>query len=367
MDQDEERDAHEKRDRDTPAPFFTRRQERVPDGIDSSSKPERRQENPMRFFETARATPRPSHLDRAWKQVRVVCRPMEEKATGRVASGGELKDAVSAVTAILAQHFPEGPKGAARAHRQFVRWLGDGMGAQTPGTARWAAAFRDIKRLESNPAKPNYLAEVCPCDGIDFSQIGHDPDLRGRAVARAKAKIWSALSWSTTSDGGLVLSKSGKPIARLTPDHAQRPGDAGAGENKTRYLAYTEAGNDAAAFGALHEGKAFLEHWAMGTSHDRFSPGTHRRRTPRHSFNTSSSAHIAECGVHRHLTSSRPGQLQATSTHLLAHADEESIRDCEDRHRGDGAYGERAMPVLAFRHRTCHRDAAGALRDGDQT
>ena len=62
---------------------------------------------------------------------------------------------------------PEGPKGAARAHRQFVRWLGGDMGAQTPGTARWAAAFRDIGRLERNPARPNYLAEVCPCEGID--------------------------------------------------------------------------------------------------------------------------------------------------------------------------------------------------------
>ncbi len=41
---------------------------------------------------------------------------MQEKATGRVASRGELKDAASAVTAILAQHFLEGPKGAARAH-----------------------------------------------------------------------------------------------------------------------------------------------------------------------------------------------------------------------------------------------------------
>jgi hypothetical protein len=268
MDQDEERDAHEKRDRDTPAPFFARRQERARDGIDFASKPERQQENPMRFFETARATPRPSHLDKAWEQVRVVFTPMQERATGRTASPDELKDAASAVTAILARHFPEGPKGAARAHRQFDRWLGNGTTAQTPGTARWAAAFRDIKRLESDPAKPNFLAELCPCDGVNFSQIGHGLDLRGRAVARAKAKIWSALSWSTTSDGGLVLSKSGQPIGRLTPDYLQRPGDAGAGEAKTRYLAYTERRNDAAAFGALHAGKAFLEHWAMGASCD---------------------------------------------------------------------------------------------------
>lgn len=115
MDQDEERDAHEKRDRDTRAPFFARRQERARDGINSALKPERHQENPMRFFETARATPRPSHLDKAWGQVRVVFTPMRERATGRTASPDELKDAVPAVTVILARHFPEGPKGAARA------------------------------------------------------------------------------------------------------------------------------------------------------------------------------------------------------------------------------------------------------------
>ena len=57
----------------------------------------------------------------------------------------------------------------------------------------------------------------------------------------------------------------------------------------------------------------------------------------------------------------------APSTHLLANPDEELIRDCEDRHRGDGAYGERAVPALAFRHRAYYRDATGPLRDGDQT
>jgi hypothetical protein len=247
MDQDEERDAQEKRDRDKPAPFFARRQERARDGIDSSSKPERRQENPMRFFETTRTTPRPSHLDKAWEQVRVVFTPMQERATGRTASPDELKDAASAVTAILARHFPEGPKGGSETGRLLKRL------ARRGGLPR-SATSKD--------------AELCPCDGVNFSQIGYGLDLRGRAEARAKAKIWSALSWSTTSDGGLVLSKSGQPIARLTPDHGQWPGDAGAGEANKRYLAYTEGGNDAAAFGALHEGKAFLEHWAMGASCD---------------------------------------------------------------------------------------------------
>jgi hypothetical protein len=268
MSQDKGRDADEKRERDTSAPFFASRQEGTRDGIDSASKPEQRQENPMRFFETARATPRPSHLDKAWGQVRVVFTPMQEKTTSRTASPDELKDAASAVTAILARHFPEGPKGAVRAQRQFDRWLGNGTPAQTPGTARWAAAFRDIKRLESDPAKPNYLTEVCPCEGIDFSEFGRGPDLRGRAAASAKAKVWSALSWSTTSDGGLILSKSGQPLARVTPDRSVRPFESGAGADDTRYLARTDAWQDPASFSTAQEAKAFLEHWAMGKPRD---------------------------------------------------------------------------------------------------
>ena len=198
----------------------------------------------MRFFETARATPRPSHVSEAWNNVRVVFDLKQEKETGRTATHHEMKLAASALVATLANHFPEGPKGAARAQRQFVRWLGDG-GTQTPGTARWAAAFRDIARLESDPAKPNYLAEVCPCDGVDFSKIGHGLDLRSRTAAHAKAKIWSALSWSTTPDGDLILNKGGKPIARLARDHNGSPGANGAGAVETRYLARTNEGSDA--------------------------------------------------------------------------------------------------------------------------
>jgi hypothetical protein len=40
--------------------------------------------------------------------------------------------------------------------------------------------------------------------------------------------------------------------------------------------------------------------------------------------------------------------------------------DYENRRRGDGACGKRPVPVLVFRHRACHRNAAGAVRDGDQ-
>src|ERR1700677_675751 len=161
MNQDEGKDADKKRGRRVPIVSFAQRREPTRHSIDSASTPEQRPENPMRFFETARATPRPSHLDKAWEQVRVVFTPMQERATGRTASPDELKDAASAVTAILVTHFPEGPKGAARAHRQFDRWLGNGTPGQTPGAARWAAAVRDIKRLESDPAAPNFLAELC--------------------------------------------------------------------------------------------------------------------------------------------------------------------------------------------------------------
>ena len=104
----------------------------------------------MRFFETARATPKPNRLDKAWKEVEVICTPMQERATGRVPSPEEVKAAAADVKAILARHFPEGPKGAARAHRQFVRWLGNWPEAeQTPGAPPLVSRIRDIGRLKT--------------------------------------------------------------------------------------------------------------------------------------------------------------------------------------------------------------------------
>jgi hypothetical protein len=133
--------------------------------------------NPMRFFETGRVTPKPNRLDKAWGEVEIVCRPMQERATGRRPTPDEMKAAASKIKEILAQHFPEGPRGAARAQRQFVRWLDGEASGQTPGTARWAAACRDITRLECDPAKPNYLAELSPVGGVDFTKIRRGLDL----------------------------------------------------------------------------------------------------------------------------------------------------------------------------------------------
>jgi hypothetical protein len=57
-----------------------------------------------------------------------------------------------------------------------------------------------------------------------------------------------------------------------------------------------------------------------------------------------------------------------TRVHISPHKSyEELMRDCEDRCRCDGAYGERTMLALAFRHRAYQCRATGSLRDGDQT
>jgi hypothetical protein len=266
MDDEEKETQCEER---SPKPFFDRPEVCRKNSMESTAAPipEQQRSNPMRFFETARATRKPNRLDKAWGQVEVVCTPMQERATGRGPTPDELKAAAADVKAILARHFPEGPKGAARAHRQFVRWLGNWPDAeQTPGTARWSAAFRDIGGLERDPAKPNYLAEVSPVGGIDFTHISRGLDLRDRIATHAKEKIWSLLSWSTTQDGGLVLSKSGQAIARLEPDRSENAAHAGADENS--YRAVTKGVDKVSTFNTMHEGKAFLENWAMGESHD---------------------------------------------------------------------------------------------------
>jgi hypothetical protein len=259
--QDNETNHDGKREREMPARSQEDRSTNNP-----SLDPGNHQSNPMRFFETGRATPKPNRSDKAWGEVGIVPRLMQERATGRVPSPEEVKAAEAGIKEVLATHFPEGPKGAARAHRQFVRWL-DGMGAeQTPGTARWSAACRDIGRLEDDPAKPNYLVEVNPVDGIDFTRVGRGLDLRDRIAAHAKAKAWSSLSWSTTQDGGLTLSRSGQPVARLQPDRSENAVHAEADENS--YRAVTKGTNKSVTFSKMHEGKAFLEHWAMGESND---------------------------------------------------------------------------------------------------
>jgi hypothetical protein len=207
------------------------------DKNNSSRNTSSRQSNPMRFFETGRVTPKPNRLDKAWGEVEIVCRPMQARATGRTPTPDEMKAAASKIKEILAQHFPEGPRGAARAQRRFVRWPDGEWSGQTPGTARWAAACRDVARLECDPAKPNYLAELSPVDGVDFTKISRGLDLRARAMTYAKANIWSSLAWRTTPDGGL----RGRPVARLQPDRGENSDRDGTNECSYVAVRNTEA------------------------------------------------------------------------------------------------------------------------------
>lgn len=68
--------------------------------------------------------------------------------------------------------------------------------------------MREIASLERDPAEPNYLAHIDGINGVDFSGIGRGLNLRSRQTAREQAKIWSALSWRKTPDGGYLLSRN---------------------------------------------------------------------------------------------------------------------------------------------------------------
>jgi hypothetical protein len=75
-----------------------------------------------------------------------------------------------------------------------------------------------------------------------------------------------SLAWSTTPDGGLLLSKKGRPVARLQPDRGENSDREET--NECSYVAVRNDGGNSAAFSTMHEGKAFLEHWAMGESYE---------------------------------------------------------------------------------------------------
>jgi hypothetical protein len=181
--QDDGRD-EDKRGRDGP-----RRSSEECNRNDRFGKAGDHQSNPMRFFETSRATRKPSHLDKAWEKVHVVCTAMQEKATGRTPAHDELRAAEVNVKAILKQHFPEGPKGPRVRTASSSGGLTTASARQRRGRHAGPAAFREIGRLERDPAKPNYLAEVSPVDGIDFARVGRGLYVRDRAAAHAKAKI----------------------------------------------------------------------------------------------------------------------------------------------------------------------------------
>ena len=218
--------------------------------------------NPMGFFENVRAERRPSYSREEWSKVRIVCTPMIHKPTGQTPTPDEMREAAKAASDILLQHFPEGPRGAEKAQKVYCHWLDNLGSGPRPAAARWRAAMREIASLEDDPTRPNYLTHIDPIDGVDFSGISRGLDLRARRTAHEQAKIWSALSWKKTPDGEFVLSRNKRPMARLVPNHDERFGDLWLSLIEDRF-AKLEDGCHAVDFATRHEGKAFLERWAM--------------------------------------------------------------------------------------------------------
>ena len=221
------------------------------------------------LFEHVLIERRPSYSREEWSKVRLVCTEMRHVPTGRTPQPEELREAAAAATEILILHFPEGPRGAENAQKAFNRWL-DNLGAEPrPAAARWRAAMREIASLEQDPAQPNYLTHIDAIKGVDFSGIGRGPNLRSRQTAREEAKIWSALSWRKTPDGGYLLSRNNRPMARLVPNRDEQFGDGWLSDIEKRF-GKLESGCDAVDFRTAREGKAFLERWAMGISEREF-------------------------------------------------------------------------------------------------
>ena len=198
-------------------------------------------------------------------------------ADGQDTKPEELREAAAAATEILILHFPEGPRGAEKAQKAFSRWL-DNLGAEPrPAAARWRAAMREIASLEQDPAQPNYLTHIDAIKGVDFSGIGRGPNLRSRHTAHEQAKIWSALSWRKTPDGGYLLSRNNRPMARLVPNRDEQFGDGWLSDIEKRF-GNLDCGCDAVDFRTPREGKAFLERWAIGISEREFRRCGGRRR-----------------------------------------------------------------------------------------
>jgi hypothetical protein len=218
--------------------------------------------NPMGFFENVRAERRPSYGREEWSKVCIVCTPMIHKPTGRTPTFDEMREAAKAASDILLQHFPEGPRGAEKAQKAYCHWL-DKLGSEPrPATARWQAAMREIASLERDETQPNYLAHIDPIHGVDFSGIGRGLNLGTRYEAREQAKIWSALSWKKTPEGSFVLSRNNCPMARLVPNRHEQIDNGWFSfvERRFEKLDYGIGGVD---FKTRHEGKAFLEWWAI--------------------------------------------------------------------------------------------------------
>jgi hypothetical protein len=173
-----------------------------------------------------------------------------------------LREAAASAATILVLHFPEGPKGAEKAQKAYCHWLDNLTSEPRPAAARWQAAMREIESLQRDETQPNYLAHIDPVSGVDFSGIGRGLNLRSRYTVHEQAKIWSALSWKRTPDGEFVLSRNKQPMARLVPNHDERFGDLWLSIIEDKF-AKLEGGCHAVDFETRHEGKAFLERWAM--------------------------------------------------------------------------------------------------------
>jgi hypothetical protein len=233
--------------------------------------------NPLGFFEQVKIERRPSYGREEWNKVRIVCTEMHHAPTGRTPRPDELREAAAAATAVLMLHFPEGPRGGEKAQKAFRKWL-DNLGAEPPpAAARWQAAMREIAALEQDPAEPNYLAHIDGINGVDFSGIGRGLNLGSRHTAREQAKIWSALSWRKTPDGGYLLSRNNRPMARLVPNRDEQFGDGWLSDIDKRFQ-YFDCGCDAVDFRTARDGKAFLERWAMGISEREFRQCGGRQR-----------------------------------------------------------------------------------------
>ena len=140
-------------------------------GLEATAAPAAPANNPLGFFEHVLVERRPSHAREEWNKVRLVCTEMRHVPTGRTPNPQELREAAAAATEILILHFPEGPRGAEKAQKAFGQWL-DNLGEPRPAAARWRAAMREIRALESDPAEPNYLTHIDALKGVDFSGIG---------------------------------------------------------------------------------------------------------------------------------------------------------------------------------------------------
>jgi hypothetical protein len=239
---------------------------RSPAGLEATPAPAAPANNPLGFFEQVKIERRPSHAREEWSKVRIVCTEVRHVPTGRTPNPQELREAAATV---LILHFPEGPRGAEKAQRAFSKWLQNLSGVPRPAAARWQAAMREIASLERDPAEPNYLTRIDALHGVDFSGIGRGLNLRSRQTAREQAKIWSALSWRKTPDGGYLLSRNNRPMARLVPNRDEQFGNGWLSLVEDRF-GKLEGGCDAVDFRTAREGKAFLERWAMGVSEREF-------------------------------------------------------------------------------------------------